>query len=50
LTASLLPDDVIVVARLQKFYLMGEVMRPGPYPFEEQLTAKKAVSFGGGFH
>ncbi len=49
LTASLLPDDVIVVAQLQKFYLMGEVMRPGPYPFEEQLTAKKAVSFGGGF-
>lgn len=49
LTAPLLPDDVIVVAQLQKFYLMGEVVRPGPYPFEEQLTAKKAVSFGGGF-
>ncbi|MEB2337869.1 MAG: SLBB domain-containing protein, partial [Nitrospirales bacterium] len=49
LTTPLLPDDMLVVAQLQKFYLMGEVMRPGPYPFEEQLTAKKAVSFGGGY-
>ena len=29
LDTALLPDDLIVVGQLQKFYLMGEVTRPG---------------------
>ena len=51
LHTPLFPDDTIVVGQVQKFYLMGEVTRPGsyPYPFEEQLTANKAVSLAGGF-
>ena len=51
LHTPLFPDDTIVVGQVQKFYLMGEVSRPGsyPYPFEEQLTANKAVSLAGGF-
>ncbi|GMV52051.1 MAG: hypothetical protein NBKEAIPA_02769 [Nitrospirae bacterium] len=51
LHTPLLPDDTIVVGQLQKFYLMGEVTRPGPYPYpsEDQLTANKAISLAGGF-
>ncbi len=51
LHTSLLPDDTIIVGQLQKFYLMGEVTRPGsyPYPSEDQLTANKAISLAGGF-
>jgi len=33
---------------MQKFYVTGEVVRPGPYPYEEQLTVKKALSMAGG--
>ena len=49
LDTALLPDDLIVVGQLQKFYLMGEVTRPGQYPHEDLLTVKKAVSLAGGF-
>ena len=51
LQTPLLPDDTIIVGQLQKFYLMGEVGRPGSYayPSEDQLTANKAISLAGGF-
>jgi protein involved in polysaccharide export with SLBB domain len=34
---------------VQKFFLMGEVNRPGAYSYEEQLTSSKAISLAGGF-
>jgi len=49
LHTPLLPDDTLVVGQLQKFFMMGEVSRPGPYPYEDMLTANKAISLGGGF-
>ncbi|HMU56057.1 MAG TPA: SLBB domain-containing protein [Nitrospira sp.] len=49
LHTPLLPDDTLVVGQLQKFFLMGEVAHPGSYSYEEQLTANKAISLGGGF-
>ena len=49
LHTPLLPDDTLVVGQLQKFFMMGEVSHPGSYPYEEMLTANKAISLGGGF-
>jgi protein involved in polysaccharide export with SLBB domain len=49
LKTPLLPDDTLVVGQVQKFFVMGEVNHPGAYPHEEQLTANKAISLGGGF-
>ena len=46
--APVLPDDNIAVGHMQKFYVTGEVVHPGPYPYEEQLTIKKALSLAGG--
>jgi len=46
--ASVLPDDNIAVGHMRKFYVTGEVVHPGPYPYEEQLTIKKALSLAGG--
>jgi polysaccharide export outer membrane protein len=46
--APVLPDDNIAVGHIRKFYVTGEVVHPGPYPYEEQLTIKKALSLAGG--
>ena len=46
--ALVFPDDTIVVAQIRKFYVTGEVERPGGYPFEDGLTVQKAISIGGG--
>lgn len=46
--APVLPDDNIAVGHMRKFYVTGEVVHPGPYPYEEQLTIKKALSLAGG--
>ncbi len=45
----IMPDDLIVVAQLQKFYVNGEVKRPGDYPYEKGLTVHKAITMAGGF-
>jgi protein involved in polysaccharide export with SLBB domain len=42
-------DDLIVVAPLQKFYVNGEVKKPGEYPYEKGLTVHKAITMAGGF-
>ena len=44
-----MPDDLIVVAQLQKFYVNGEVKKPGEYPYEKGLTVHKAITMAGGF-
>jgi polysaccharide export outer membrane protein len=45
----IMPDDLIVVAQLQKFYVNGEVKKPGEYPYEKGLTVHKAITMAGGF-
>ena len=41
------PDDTIVVAEGQRFYVSGEVI-PGRYLYEKGLTVHKALSMAGG--
>ncbi len=33
----------------RRFFLLGDVKDPGPYPMDRPLTALEALSFGGGF-
>jgi protein involved in polysaccharide export with SLBB domain len=47
--ALIMPDDVIMVAPARKFYVNGEVRKPGDYSFEKGLTVHKAVTMAGGF-
>ena len=48
LSAPVLPDDIIVVGQMQKFYVTGEVKTPGRFQYEPGLTVQKAVSMAGG--
>lgn len=50
LTAGLLvrPGDTIRVAK-GAFYILGEVNRPGEYPYSDGLTVMNAVATAGGF-
>ncbi len=48
-TAIVLPDDLIVVAAAQRFYVNGEVRKPGDYGYERGLTLHKAITMAGGF-
>lgn len=36
-------------SRSRKFFVYGEVSQPGAYPFEESMSALKAISIAGGF-
>jgi len=44
-----MPDDLIVVTQLQKFYVNGEVNKPGEYAYLKGLTVHKAITMAGGF-
>ena len=46
--APILPDDILAVGLMQKFYVSGEVKTPGRYPYETGLTVQKALSMAGG--
>jgi polysaccharide export outer membrane protein len=48
LDTPVLPDDIIVVAEGQRFYISGEVKTPGRYLYERALTVHKALSLAGG--
>jgi polysaccharide export outer membrane protein len=49
LDTLVLPDDIIVVAEGQKFFVSGEVKAPGRYLYERDLTVHKAITMAGGF-
>lgn len=40
-------DDVLTV-EVSQFYIYGEVLRPGPYGFNQQITLQQALAMGGG--
>ncbi|MBP0596905.1 polysaccharide export protein EpsE [Herbaspirillum sp. LeCh32-8] len=42
------PNDVIYVERSLRFYIYGEVQRPGMYKLERGTTVLQALSVGGG--
>jgi polysaccharide export outer membrane protein len=46
---SLQPDDMVIVERNKKFYVYGEIMRPGEFILEDNITVLKALSLAGGF-
>lgn len=48
-TTVVLPDDVILVATVQRFYVNGEVKKPGDYGYERGLTLHMAITMAGGF-
>jgi protein involved in polysaccharide export with SLBB domain len=42
------PQVTVAVIEYRPFYIMGEVIKPGKYPYESGLTALTAVSTAGG--
>src|SRR5437899_11143662 len=49
LNVPVLPDDFIVVERLQKVYVDGEIKKPGDYSYEKGVTVHKVITLGGAF-
>ncbi|MES2260805.1 MAG: polysaccharide export protein EpsE [Pseudomonadota bacterium] len=45
---ELAADDVLYVERAPRFYIYGEVLRPGPLRLERNMTVLQALSAGGG--
>jgi polysaccharide biosynthesis/export protein len=43
------PNISVQVANYRPFYILGEVQRPGTYPFSANLTVMSAVATAGGF-
>jgi polysaccharide export outer membrane protein len=45
---AILAGDVIYVERAPRFYIYGEVQRPGAYRLEKNMSVLQALSVGGG--
>lgn len=43
------PNVVVEVTSYRPIFLLGEVQRPGPYPFQSRMTFLNAVALAGGF-
>ena len=43
------PNVTVQVATYRPFYILGEVTRPGTYPFSAELNVMRAVATAGGF-
>jgi polysaccharide export outer membrane protein len=43
------PQVTVTIAVYRPFYVIGEVTRPGPYPYESSLSLSRAVAIAGGF-
>ncbi len=43
------PKVTVSVEEYREFFVMGQVNRPGSYPYAPGLTVRKAVSIAGGF-
>jgi polysaccharide export outer membrane protein len=42
-------DDLIIVERNKDFFVYGEVIKPGKFTLEDNMTVLKALSLAGGF-
>lgn len=42
-------EDIVVVERSKDFFVYGEVVRPGKYILEDNMTVLRAISIAGGF-
>lgn len=45
---DLMTDDVVFVERAPRFYVYGEVQKPGSYRLERNMTVQQVLSVGGG--
>lgn len=45
---ELAPNDILYVERAPRFYIYGEVQRPGAFRLERSMTVLQALSVGGG--
>jgi len=45
---ELRPNDILYVERAPRFYIYGEVQRPGAFRLERSMTVLQALSVGGG--
>jgi polysaccharide biosynthesis/export protein len=43
------PSVTVEIAAYRPFYILGEVSRPGQYPFRPDMTVLTAISIAGGF-
>jgi polysaccharide export outer membrane protein len=43
------PKVTVSIEEYREFFVMGQVNRPGGYPFIPGLTVRKAISLAGGF-
>jgi len=43
------PNVSVEVANYRPFFILGEVQRPGTYPYSASLTVQNAVATAGGF-
>lgn len=48
LNLDLITGDVVFVERAPRFYIYGEVQKPGAYRLEPEMTVQQALSVGGG--
>ncbi len=48
LNVEVLNNDILYVAREPRFYIYGEVQRPGTYRLEKNMSVVQALSVGGG--
>ncbi len=48
LNVTVLAGDTVVVT-VDKFFISGQVNRPGAYPVEENMTLSRAITVAGGF-
>ena len=42
-------EDILVVERSRNFFVYGEVMKPGKFTLEDNMTVLRAISLAGGF-
>lgn len=42
-------EDIVVVERSKEFFVYGEVVKPGKYTLEDNMTVLRAISLAGGF-
>lgn len=42
------PDDILIVEQNKKFLVQGEVLKPGEYVLEDNMTVGKAIAKAGG--
>ncbi|HQT67288.1 MAG TPA: polysaccharide biosynthesis/export family protein [Acetobacteraceae bacterium] len=43
------PSVAVEIVEYRPFYILGEVNKPGPYPYQPGMTVLSAVSIAGGF-